>query len=548
MKHIDTAVFDAQPEGIGEILDYLESGLRALGTDDKTCAKSRFTLEDILTELIGKSSGDSTVRVSVREFPGSVSIRLSCRGSAFDYRESLNELFTGDIDEEAEAIIRSNLLNKYRKDIRVSNKSGINVINFTVTRRKRNRIMISVLSMLTGLLCGFLMKMFLPDKTASFFAVSVFGTGTSLFLRAIKMVIAFLVFFSISSSLAGFRDLRELGRIFVRVLTLFALTSIATILITYSICNIMPIGNESLRATADSSLKYDTMEGVSSLSDIFLNIIPDNFLGAFINSDMMQLLFIAILTGTAASMMGRNSQKICDILLVMDELFEKIILIIVKFMPVCIFCSMASMIIKIDPLQLRQVAVWMGQVYLCDLAVILMLLTMVTVFGGTSPLSFLKQLGQVMISSYSMASSNAVMPMTIQTCREKLNISPKIYSFSIPLGIVINMDGGCVTMLVSTFFLARIYGISITKEMLLPFFISVFMLSVAAPAVPGGILLCLTVLLPQVGIPVEGISIIIGLYFMVAMVQTMTNVTSTVACSYVADRIEKRKEQGRVYE
>ena len=131
--------------------------------------------------------------------------------------------------------------------------------------------------------------------------------------------------------------------------------------------------------------------------------------------------------------------------------------------------------------------------------------------------------------------------MTMQTCKEKLKISPEIYSFSIPLGIVINMDGGCVTMLVSTFFLARVYGISIPAQMLLPYFVSVFMLSVAAPAVPGGILLCLTVLLPQVGIPIEGISIIIGLYFLVSMVQTMTNITSTVVCSFIADRSFERK-------
>ncbi len=540
MNQKESLVFKADPENIVEILDAVESKLKGLGVNDKGCEKSRFETEDILAELIGSSPEGSSVKVMVKEFLKTVTVRLSCKGSELDYRENLKELFPGDIDEEAESIIRSNLLKEYNKDVRVSHRSGMNTVTVTVVRRKKKSIVVSAIAMLLGILCGLLMKTFLPGKTAAFYADSVFGTGTALFLRAIKMMIALLVFFSISSSLSGFKDMKELGKAFSRVISMFSFTSVVTIMMTYGICQAMPIGNVSLRAAADSSMKYDTMDGVSSLSDIFLNIIPENFLKAFIETDMLQILFVAILTGIAITTMGKNSGKVSDFLSVMDELFQKIVLIIVKFMPVCIFCSMASMVIKVDARELHQVAGWMGQVYFCDMAVILMLMLLVMILGHTSPVWFIKQISQIMMSGFAVASSNAVMPMTMQTCREKLKISSGIYSFSIPLGIVVNMDGGCVTMLVSTFFLARVYGVSITGHMLLPFFISVFMLSVAAPAVPGGILLCLTVLLPQVGIPIEGISIIIGLYFMVAMVQTMTNITSTVACSYIADRMEKK--------
>jgi Na+/H+-dicarboxylate symporter len=101
------------------------------------------------------------------------------------------------------------------------------------------------------------------------------------------------------------------------------------------------------------------------------------------------------------------------------------------------------------------------------------------------------------------------------------------------------MDSGCVTLLITALFLSKVYGITITWEILLSLFISVYLLSVATPAVPGGILLCLPVLLPQIGIPASGITIIIGLYFIVSMIQTMTNVTSTTVCTYLVDRWEK---------
>lgn len=541
MGYKESVSFEADRERIAEILDDIGSKLRALDVSEKVCERSRFKIEDILVELIDNSSDKAMIRITVREFLSTISVRLSCKGREFDYQDDLKELFSGDIDEEAESIIRSNLLKEYRRDTQILHRDGLNTATVIVKRRKKNSIMISAAALFMGILCGALMKSFLPEGTSSFYADLVFGTVTSLFLRAIKMMILLLVFFSIASSLSGFKDLKELGKAFGRVISMFSFTSVLTIIITYGITRIMPIGDGSLKAAADSSMKFDTMNDVSSLQDIFLNIIPDSLLKAFMDTNMLQILFAAILTGIAVTMMGKDSAKISGALSVMDQLFQKVVLIIVKFMPVCIFCSMASMVIKINVIELHQVAGWMGQVYFCDLVVIMMLLILVAILGRTSPIWFLKQISQLMVSGFAVASSYAVMPMTMQTCKEKLKISPELYSFSIPLGIVVNMDGGCVTMLVSTFFLARVYGISIPAHMLIPYFVSVFMLSVAAPAVPGGILLCLTVLLPQVGIPIEGISMIIGLYFLVAMVQTMTNITSTVACSFIADRSLARK-------
>ena len=526
---------------IAEILDDIESKLRDLGGSEKVCKRSRFKIEDILIELIDNSFDKGMIRIAVKKFLGTISVRLSCKGREPDYQEDLKELFSGDIDEEAESIIRANLLKEYQRDIQISHRSGFNTVTVIVERRKKSSIMISAAAMLMGVLCGVLIKSFLPEETSSFYADSVFGTVTSLFLRAIKMMISLLVFFSIASSLSGYKDMKELGKAFGRVISMFSFTTVLTMAITYGITRIMPIGNESLKGAVNDSMKFEAMNGASSLSDIFLNIVPDSLLKAFIDTNMLQILFAAILTGIAVTMMGKESAKVSDVLSVMDKLFQKVVLIIVKFMPVCIFCSMASMVIRVDVTELHQVAGWMAQVYFCDLVVIAMLLILVALLGHTSPIWFLKQISQIMVQGFAVASSNAVMPMTMQTCKEKLKISPEIYSFSIPLGIVINMDGGCVTMLVSTFFLARVYGISIPAQMLLPYFVSVFMLSVAAPAVPGGILLCLTVLLPQVGIPIEGISIIIGLYFLVSMVQTMTNITSTVVCSFIADRSFERK-------
>ena len=237
--------------------------------------------------------------------------------------------------------------------------------------------------------------------------------------------------------------------------------------------------------------------------------------------------------------MKEKGRGVNEVLTRINDLFEEVTRIIVRFTPVCVFCSIASMVLKLNFSSIASVAGWVGLIYLCDAVILGLLLLLLPLLSHTSPIWFVRQYGQVMLASFALSSSSATMPLNMQVCRDKLDISPKVYAFSIPLGIVVNMDGGCVTLLISALFLSRVYGIALTRELLVPLFVNVFMLSVAAPGVTGGILLCLTALLPQIGIPVSGITIVVGLYFLVSMMQTMVNVTSTAVCSFIVDRWEK---------
>ena len=518
-----------------------------MGVEEEKRKKNRFEAQEILRALIQLADTGSVVKVRVQKIFGNVSVHLSCKGNKFEYKENLKELFGREIDEENEAIIHANLLSNYQKDVHASYRSGFNKISIEVEKRKSRPLHLSAAAMVLGIICGLLIKAFFPENAAQFMAESVFGVGTTMFLNAIKMTIPFLVFFSIVAGISNFKNLHELGETVIRVEGIFAITTILTIALTYLVYCLIPIGDPVLLSAVDSSQQVETMDGNTTLGGMLENIIPDNYLGPFVNMDMLQLLFVAIITGIGISSMGEKGLVLHNAVSLMDTLFEKITTMIVKFMPVCIFLSLASMIIKLDFKDMGQVVGWMGLIYMCDVLVILMMLGLAFVFGSTSPIWLLRQIGQIMMTSFAVASSNAVMPMTMQTCGEKLGISPKIYTFSIPLGIVVNMDGGCVTLLISALFMAKVYGVTLSASMLLMLFVSVFMLSVAAPATPGGILLCLTALLPQIGIPEIGVTIIIGLYFVVSMMQTMTNVTGTIISSYIADRQMRRlqpEEQG----
>ena len=535
-----TEFYTPKHSELSNILDYITRMLASSGLDSRACGKIRFRTEDLLVMLMNHASEGSMIKVTVRKTLTATTVRLVCGGKEFDYREELKDLFSGARDEETETLVREKLLKHYEQDVLVSHRGKLNIVTITAARRKKNQMLTAAATVLLGIAAGLAVKMLCPGDTALYVAEHVFGTGTKLFLNAVKMVVPFLVFFSIASGISGFGNLRDLGRIFFRINIMFTATSFITLLMTYGIYRLIPLGQPALKAMADPSMQVGAMDPASgSLSEMLLGIVPANFLQAFWEMNMMQLLFLAMLFGIAVSGMKEKGRRINEVLTGIDELFEQVTRIIVRFMPVCVFCSMASMVIRLNLSSIVSVTGWLGLIYLCDIMVLVMLMVLLLFIGRTSPIWFLRQFGQVMMTAFAVASSSAVMPLTMQTCRDKLEISPKIYSFSIPLGIVINMDGGCVTLLITALFLSRVYGITLSWEVLLSLFVSVYMLSVAAPAVPGGILLCLPALLPQIGVPVSGITIIIGFYFLVSLVQTMTNVTSTAVCTYIVDRWEK---------
>ena len=535
-----TKLFTPTCSELNNILDYITEVLSSTGLDSGTCEKTRFRTEDLVLMLMDHASEGSSLKVTVRKTLTATTVRLVCGGAAFDYQEAVKELFSDALDEETEILVRDKVLKHYQQDVIVSHRGSLNIVTITAARRKINQLVTAAAAVLLGNAAGLAVKMLCPGEAALYIAEHVFGTGTSLFLNAVKMVVPFMVFFSIASGISGFGDLKDLGKIFFRINILFTATSFITLLMTYGVYRLIPLGNTALKAATDASVQVEAIDpGAGSLSEMLLGIVPTNILQAFMEMNMMQLLFLAMLFGIAASGMKEKGRRISEVFTEIEALLEQVTRIIVRFMPVCVACSMASMVIKLNLSSLVSVSGWLGLIYLCNLLVLGMLFLFLMLAGRTSPIWFLRQYGQVMVTGFAVASSSGVMPMNMQACRDKLDISPKIYSFSIPLGIVINMDGGCVTLLISALFLSKVYGITMTWEILLSLFITVYLLSVAAPSVPGGILLCLPALLPQIGIPASGITLVIGLYFIVSMMQTMTNVTSTTVCTYIVDRWEK---------
>lgn len=253
---------------------------------------------------------------------------------------------------------------------------------------------------------------------------------------------------------------------------------------------------------------------------------------------MLQIIFIAILCGVAVGMIGDYSRPLKDFFEGCNTLFLKVTIIIVGFIPVAVFCSICSPVMLTGGDTLVSLLYFMAAVLVGMAAMMAVYCLLILVVGHLNPLTFLRKYAPGILTSFSLGSSNAAMPYNMQLCRSALGISPKVYSFSIPLGATVNMDGSCVYLVVGSLFLAQLYGVSLSGADLAALFFSVFVLSVGAPGIPGAGLVCLSVLLVQIGVPVEAAGLMMGIDSIVGMFRTASNTTGDVAISLVVARLE----------
>ncbi len=407
---------------------------------------------------------------------------------------------------------------------------------------KYKQLILNFSALFAGVLLGIILKYTCPDAVIQALIKNLLSPVTTMFLNALKVIVGPLVFFSIASSIADFGDMKSLGRIAGKVITGYSITSFIAIGIGALVWFIFPIGDPSLKAlvsdAADSTIANGQNVSTSVLDEI-IDIVPSEIVSPFLKEDMLQIIFLAVLMGVAVSAVADKLHVFKDIISDGYLVCSRITTIIINIMPLAIFCSMAKMVFNMEIKSLLSVFVWVPVIYLGDIMMLGVYSLIIMIFARLNPITFFKKYYPTMVVAFTLASSNAALPTSMETCGKSLGISKKIYAFSLPLGATINMDGSCVTLMLSSLFMAKIYGISITPAIIMQLVFSIYILSVGAPGVPGAALICLSLLVPQIGVPSNSISIVMGLYALVGMMQVLTNVTGDAVVTLAVARGEK---------
>jgi len=397
-----------------------------------------------------------------------------------------------------------------------------------------NSLTIKVLiGMALGIIVGLAINFSGLNTEGSFISTwlvgGLFHVVGKMFVNSLKMLVVPLVLFSLISGVCGIGNLRQLGRVGSKSFALYMLTTAVAIATALLAAATVAPGKGM---NAETSATFAGREA-PALTQVLIDIVPGNPVAALANGEMLQVIFFAILMGISILMVGKKAQPIIDGVERMNEVMMKMVDIVMSVAPYAVFCllafSVASLGLELLGQLLGYVLVLIG-VLLFHLFVTLMIT--LKVFSGLSPRVFLSKMRNVQVFAFSTASSNATIPVTLRTVTERLGVGNSVASFTIPFGATINMDGTAIMQGVATVFIANVYNIDLgIGDYLMVIFMAV-LASIGTAGVPGVGLIMLSMVFAQVGLPIEGIGLILGVDRLLDMVRTAVNVSgdAVVTC------------------
>ena len=527
---------------IPKAIDIIKDELARHQVPKKEILRTAMMTEDVLTQLIESSSENITLSIS--RLLGSMEIHIHAKGKQFDVSAIEKSLLLDQEssgDDETEDIIHNLISKWFGEYFAFRYVRGKNKITIKVKASRVRSLILTLAALVGGILAGLAIREFLPEALGKGIIDYVFSPVYTMFMNALKMIVAPLVFCSVASSIADFGDLKALGKIAGKIILFYMCTSVLAIAIGLATYTAFPIGDPALASSVTDAAQATIAAGKTmdnSIKDTIINIIPNNIITPFQTSNMLQLIFMAVALGLVASALFKTFPQVRNILVIANSVCSRLTVALVSFIPLVVFCSMARMMISIDLSKLLNVVVWVPVIYAGDILMLCIYGILLMAMGRINPIQFLKKYYPVMVTAFSFASSNATLPTSLKQA-EEMGISRRIYSFSLPLGATINMDGSCVALMISTLFMAKIFGVTVTGSMLLSLFFSIFILSVGAPGVPGAALICLSLVVQQIGIPAESISLVMGLYPLVGMMTVTVNVSGDAVGTIIVAKHEK---------
>lgn len=370
---------------------------------------------------------------------------------------------------------------------------------------------------------------------ATYFTGGLFMVVGKLFVNALTMMVVPLVLFSLICGVCGIGDVKLLGRIGGKSFVLYMLTTAIAIASAIVVAAGLGIGEGM---NADSTATF-TGKQAPALSDVLINIIPRNPIQAMASGEMLAVIFFAMLFGISLLLVGKKSKSLVEIIEILNETMMKMVTLVMAFAPYAVFCLLAKAMAELGLNLLVQLAGYVA-VLIAVLLLHLFVTQQVLLFGLTrlSSRIFLKKVRNLQIFAFSTSSSNASIPVTLRTVTEKLGVKNTVASFSVPFGATINMDGTAIMQGVATVFIANMYGVELGFGGYLTVIMMSVLASIGTAGVPGVGLIMLSMVFVQVGLPLEGIGLILGVDRLLDMLRTAVNVTGDAVVSTIVAKSE----------
>lgn len=364
-----------------------------------------------------------------------------------------------------------------------------------------------------------------------------------IFVASLKLLVVPLVFVSLVCGAASLGGHNRMGALATKTVVLYLFTTAVAIALAMGVATLVQPG-----AGVDMALASTySAPPAPSIKETLINIFPSNPVQAMAAGNMLQVIVFSILFGIAISRtggeIGSNMRTFFEHL---NEVVLKMMMLLMQLAPYGVFCLLAKLFASIGFAAIVDLAKYFFTVlFVLLLHGFVVYGTMLKALTGLSPIIFFKKMWKVAVFAFSTASSNATLPVTMRTVEHDLGVDNKISSFSVPLGATINMDGTAIMQGVATIFIAQVYNIDIGAAGYLMVILTATLASIGTAGVPSVGLIMLAMVLQSVGLPVEGIALIIGVDRLLDMVRTAVNVTGDAAVSVIVGSSEKMLDKTR---
>jgi Na+/H+-dicarboxylate symporter len=401
-----------------------------------------------------------------------------------------------------------------------------------------------IISMLVGIVIGLIINYSGLNSEGSFIneylILGLFTIIGKMFITLLKLLVVPLVLLSLISGVLGIGDISTLGKIGVKSFGLYIITTALAIATAIGIALIIQPG---VNANQSTMAKFTAKEA-PPLSDVLINIIPSNIFEALTNGNMLQIIFFAIFFGIALLMVGEKSKPIAQGIEILNEAMMNMVNMVMAIGPYAVFALMSKAVAMLGLSMLVELS---GYVFVIILALFIhlsvSLMVIFKVLTNLSPMVLLKKLRGVQVFAFSTSSSNATIPITLRALTQRVGVDNSVASFTVPFGATINMDGTAIMQGVATVFIANMYGVELGLSDYLTVIMMSILASIGTAGVPGVGLIMLSMVFTQVGLPVEGIAIILGVDRLLDMLRTIVNVSGDATVSTIVANSEGKLDK-----
>ena len=372
----------------------------------------------------------------------------------------------------------------------------------------------------------------------------LFDIGGKAFVASLKLLVVPLVFVSLVCGASNLSDGSSLGRIGIKTVGLYLFTTAIAITLALAVANIVDPGM-GMALTTDAVF---VAKESPPLKEVIVAIVPTNPVKAMAEGNMLQVIVFAILVGVAIAKSGSSGQRVRETLNDWNDIIMRMIMMLMAIAPVGVFCLMLALFSNMGFSAITDLIRYFLTV--AGVLVLHFLLTyamMVRFVANLNPIVFYRNFYPVMAYAFSTSSSNATLPVTLETVERRLGVKNEVASFTVPLGATINMDGTAIMQGVATVFIAQAYNIDISMTGYLMVVLTATLASIGTAGVPGVGLITLALVLQQVGLPVEGIALIIGVDRLLDMMRTAVNVCGDAAVATIVAKSEGKFDESVFY-